>query len=97
MTCRNRERTLPVVKEIDKKMLHDLHLKRLYFLRNSRTSSALRRVAQESYYLHVYHTVAIEGNTMSIGQTRSFFLFFSFVFLSDLQICLGISMLFQYF
>uniref|UniRef100_A0A0R3S5L8 protein adenylyltransferase n=1 Tax=Elaeophora elaphi TaxID=1147741 RepID=A0A0R3S5L8_9BILA len=66
-----RARTLPIVEEIDKKMLRKLHKKRLYFLRIPKTNTALRRALRESYFLHIYHTVAIEGNTMSLGQTRS--------------------------
>lgn len=65
---------LPVVEEIDKEMLKKLREKRSYFLRIPKTSTALRRAMRESYFLHVYHTVAIEGNTMSLGQTRFFFL-----------------------
>uniref|UniRef100_A0A915PM24 protein adenylyltransferase n=1 Tax=Setaria digitata TaxID=48799 RepID=A0A915PM24_9BILA len=66
-----RAKTLPIVEEIDKEMLKKLHEKRSYFLRIPKTNSALRRAMRESYFLHVYHTVAIEGNTMSLGQTRS--------------------------
>ncbi|VDN17425.1 unnamed protein product [Gongylonema pulchrum] len=66
-----RAKTLPLVEEIDKEMLRKLEKKRSYFLHIPRTSTALRQVMRESYFLHVYHTVAIEGNTMSLGQTRS--------------------------
>ncbi|VDK76447.1 unnamed protein product [Onchocerca ochengi] len=66
-----RAKTLPIVEEIDKEMLKKLHEKRLYFLRIPKTNTALRRAMRESYFLHIYHTVAIEGNTMSLGQTRS--------------------------
>ncbi|MFH4973597.1 hypothetical protein AB6A40_000306 [Gnathostoma spinigerum] len=64
-------RTMPVVKEIDKEMLKELHEKRNYFHRISRDNAAVRRVMRDSYFMHIYHTVAIEGNTMSLGQTRS--------------------------
>ncbi|VDM47604.1 unnamed protein product [Toxocara canis] len=66
-----RARTLPLVEEIDKKMLRALHRKRAYFLRIPRNSSALKRAMRESYFMHIYHTVAIEGNTMTLVQTRS--------------------------
>ncbi|VDK76687.1 unnamed protein product [Litomosoides sigmodontis] len=66
-----RAKTLPIVEEIDKEMLRKLHEKRAYFLRIPKTNVALRRAMRESYFLHIYHTVAIEGNTMSLGQTRS--------------------------
>jgi len=32
---------------------------------------ALRRLKKELYYKHIYHTVAIEGNTLNLHQTRS--------------------------
>ncbi|VDN02542.1 unnamed protein product [Thelazia callipaeda] len=66
-----RARTLPAVEEIHKEMLRKLHEKLTYFLRIPKTSSSLRKAMKEFYFLHVYHTVAIEGNTMSLGQARS--------------------------
>uniref|UniRef100_A0A915AXL3 protein adenylyltransferase n=1 Tax=Parascaris univalens TaxID=6257 RepID=A0A915AXL3_PARUN len=66
-----RARTLPLVEEIDKKMLKALRRKRAYFLRIPRNSPSLKRAMRESYFMHVYHTVAIEGNTMTLVQTRS--------------------------
>lgn len=35
------------------------------------SNSALRRVKKESYFQHIYHSVGIEGNTMTLAQTRS--------------------------
>jgi len=32
----------------------------------------LRRMVQESYFRHIYHTTAMEGNTFTLSQTRSF-------------------------
>jgi len=32
----------------------------------------LRRMIQESYFRYIYHTAAIEGNTFTLSQTRSF-------------------------
>ncbi|KAG0723129.1 Adenosine monophosphate-protein transferase Fic [Chionoecetes opilio] len=34
------------------------------------TSAALRRIKKEAYYQHIYHTAGIEGNTMTLAQTR---------------------------
>ena len=31
----------------------------------------MRRAKKEAYFQYVYHTVAIEGNTMNLAQTRS--------------------------
>lgn len=32
---------------------------------------ALRRAKKEAYFAHIYHTNAIEGNTLTLAQTRS--------------------------
>ena len=34
------------------------------------SSAALRRIKKEAYYQHIYHTAGIEGNTMTLAQTR---------------------------
>ncbi|KAK0397783.1 hypothetical protein QR680_002268 [Steinernema hermaphroditum] len=66
-----RAKTLPLVEEIDNKMLQEIHRKHKYFLQIPRKNPALRRAMQESYFQYVYHTVALEGNTMSLVETRS--------------------------
>lgn len=68
---KHQRRTLPLVEEIDHKMLELLDRKREAFLKIPADDRALRRAKQEAYFQHVYHTVAIEGNTMSYLQTRS--------------------------
>ncbi|KAK6747026.1 hypothetical protein RB195_000333 [Necator americanus] len=65
-----RKKTLPLVNAMDAKLLNRIQKKRDEFARLPHTSS-LRRAMRESYFLHIYHTVAIEGNTLSLGQTRS--------------------------
>ncbi|RCN37541.1 tetratricopeptide repeat protein [Ancylostoma caninum] len=65
-----RKRTLPLVSAMDAKLLGRIQKKRDEFARLPHTSS-LKRAMRESYFLHIYHTVAIEGNTLSLGQTRS--------------------------
>lgn len=35
------------------------------------SNSALRRVKKEAYFQHIYHSVGIEGNTMTLAETRS--------------------------
>ncbi|CAI4229474.1 unnamed protein product [Auanema sp. JU1783] len=62
--------TLPVVSMKDRKMLEKIRSILDEFNELSHSPS-LRRAMRESYFLHVYHTVAIEGNTLSLGQTRS--------------------------
>lgn len=64
---------MPLVEEIDNQMLKKLHTKRAFFLRIPPTNSALRRAMRESYFLHIYHSVALEGNTMTLIQTRFYF------------------------
>ncbi|KAK6057478.1 hypothetical protein COOONC_05005 [Cooperia oncophora] len=64
------KRTLPLVSAMDAKLLRRIEAKRDQFARLPHTSS-LKRAMRESYFLHIYHTVAIEGNTLSLGQTRS--------------------------
>ncbi|KIH60784.1 tetratricopeptide repeat protein [Ancylostoma duodenale] len=65
-----RKKTLPLVSAMDAKLLGRIQKKRDEFARLPHTSS-LKRAMRESYFLHIYHTVAIEGNTLSLGQTRS--------------------------
>ncbi|EYC40866.1 hypothetical protein Y032_0593g411 [Ancylostoma ceylanicum] len=65
-----RKRTLPLVSAMDAKLLGRIQKKRDEFARLPHTAS-LKRAMRESYFLHIYHTVAIEGNTLSLGQTRS--------------------------
>uniref|UniRef100_A0A914D0I1 protein adenylyltransferase n=1 Tax=Acrobeloides nanus TaxID=290746 RepID=A0A914D0I1_9BILA len=66
-----RAKTLPLVEEIDNKMLKEIERKRERFLKIPRSNPAMRRAMKENYFQHVYHTVALEGNTMSLYQTRS--------------------------
>ncbi|EGT36299.1 hypothetical protein CAEBREN_29666 [Caenorhabditis brenneri] len=65
-----RARTTPLVSAIDRKMLKTVHDLRNEFA-HLQHSTALRRMMRETYFLYVYHTVAIEGNTLSLGQTRA--------------------------
>ncbi|OUC41519.1 tetratricopeptide repeat protein [Trichinella nativa] len=64
-------RTQPIVQEIDAEMMRILDQKRNKFLRIPRGSSGLRRAMREAYFSHIYHTVAMEGNTMNFVQTKS--------------------------
>merc|ERR1719193_1765210 len=67
----NRKRTAIRVEEIDQKVLRNIEKKKRLFLEIGEHSSALRRAKKEAYFQYVYHTVGIEGNTMSLQQTRS--------------------------
>ena len=65
-----KKRTLPLVEEIDQKHfdLIDSLLKEFYRIPD--TNPYLRRAKRDAYYLHIYHTNAIEGNTLSLRETR---------------------------
>ncbi|XP_013391494.1 adenosine monophosphate-protein transferase FICD homolog [Lingula anatina] len=67
----NRQRTLPLVQEIDQAQFNRIEKKREMFFRIPENHPGLRRMKKESYIHHIYHTVALEGNTMTLSQTRS--------------------------
>lgn len=59
-----------MVEKIDQQMLNAIDRKRSYFLQIPRHNPSLRRAMRDAYFAHVYHTVAIEGNSMNYIQTR---------------------------
>jgi hypothetical protein len=63
-------RTRPLVEDIDMRMLSAIDAKRAYFLGIPRMNAHMRRAMRDDYFAHVYHTVAIEGNSMNYIQTR---------------------------
>lgn len=68
---RNLRRTSDIVAEIDKKMFDAIDGKLAQFFEISESSRVFERARQEFYYLQIYHTTAIEGNTLSLEQMRS--------------------------
>ncbi|NXP95067.1 FICD transferase, partial [Passerina amoena] len=66
----NRGRTLPLVEEIDQRYFSIIDSKVKKVMAIPKGNSALRRVMEESYYHHIYHTVAIEGNTLTLSEIR---------------------------
>lgn len=66
----NRQRTLPIVEELDESRLNAIDVKRNHLINIPESDSALRRVKREAYFLHIYHTVGLEGNTMTLSETR---------------------------
>ncbi|KAG8596741.1 hypothetical protein GDO81_002039 [Engystomops pustulosus] len=66
----NRDRTLPLVEEINQRYFSIIDSKVKKVMSIPKGNSALRRVMEESYYHHIYHTVAIEGNTLSLSEIR---------------------------
>ncbi|KAB0394480.1 hypothetical protein E2I00_014501 [Balaenoptera physalus] len=66
----NRDRTLPLVEEIDQRYFSIIDSKVKKVMSIPKGNSALRRVMEETYYHHIYHTVAIEGNTLTLSEIR---------------------------
>ncbi|EDW76247.1 uncharacterized protein Dwil_GK14760 [Drosophila willistoni] len=67
----NRQRTADVVQTLDERRLASLDAKRAALSAIHEANSALRRAKKEAYFQHIYHSVGIEGNTMTLAQTRS--------------------------
>ncbi|KAA0716718.1 Adenosine monophosphate-protein transferase FICD [Triplophysa tibetana] len=66
----SRDRTLPLVEEIDQRYFGIIEGKVRRLMSIPKGNSALRRVMEETYYHHIYHTVAIEGNTLTLSEIR---------------------------
>lgn len=68
----NRKRTLPLVEEVDQTNFNRIERKRDTIIKIPDNHPGLRRMKKESYFRHIHHTTAIEGNTFTLSQTRSF-------------------------
>lgn len=66
-----RQRTATVVQNIDEERLKRLDEKRDLLAEVDVQSAAMRRATKEAYILHIYHSVGIEGNSMTLAETRS--------------------------
>nr|CAB3246148.1 adenosine monophosphate-protein transferase FICD-like [Phallusia mammillata] len=66
----NRKRTAPLVLEHDKNVFVEIDDKKKELYKYSSHHPTLRSAMKEFYYQHIYHTVAIEGNTMTLEQIR---------------------------
>jgi Fic family protein len=66
----NLKRAAPLVSKLDRAMFSELDtlLRRFYDI--PARNAALRRAKREAYFLHIYHSNAIEGNTLNLQQTR---------------------------
>ena len=67
----NRQRTSPIVEDIDHKRFSRVDQKRSLFYSVPSDHPAMRRAKEEAYFAHIYHSNAIEGNTLSLVQTRA--------------------------
>lgn len=66
----NLRRATPIVSKIDRQMLNTIDELLKLFYEIPSTSSALRHAKKEAYFMHIYHSNAIEGNTLNLHQTR---------------------------
>jgi len=66
-----RRRTLPLVEKIDQRNFDRVSKKMKQLSQISRHNPGLRRAKIEAYIQHIYHTNAMEGNTMTLMQTRA--------------------------
>jgi len=66
-----RRRTLPLVEEIDQRNFDRVSTKQQQLNKIDRRNSGLKRAKVEAYIQHIYHTNAMEGNTMNLAQTRA--------------------------
>lgn len=67
----NRMRTATIVESLDQERLGRLDAKRDALSGIHESNAALRRAKKEAYFQNIYHSVGIEGNTMTLSQTRS--------------------------
>uniref|UniRef100_A0A3Q2XS52 Protein adenylyltransferase FICD n=1 Tax=Hippocampus comes TaxID=109280 RepID=A0A3Q2XS52_HIPCM len=66
----SRDLTLPLLQEIDQRHFGIIDSKVRRLMSIPKGNSALRRVMEETYYHHIYHTVAIEGSTLTLSEIR---------------------------
>ncbi|GFG33997.1 hypothetical protein Cfor_04864 [Coptotermes formosanus] len=66
----NRQRTSQIVEDMDRSNLRRIDDKRDTLSNIPDSSSSFCRAKKEAYFQHIYHTVGIEGNTMTLSQTR---------------------------
>lgn len=66
----NLKRASPLVNKLDRIMLDRLDNLLTKFYEIPATSSALKHAKREAYFMHIYHSNAIEGNTLNLHQTR---------------------------
>ncbi|XP_044256971.1 protein adenylyltransferase Fic [Tribolium madens] len=66
----NHKRTSPVVDRLDLELFKSIDKKKDY-LKKQFDSYNFETLKKQAYYLHIYHTVGIEGNTMTVEQLRT--------------------------
>ncbi|KAF5402000.1 Adenosine monophosphate-protein transferase FICD [Paragonimus heterotremus] len=68
---RSKGRLMPLVEEIDQRRFNIIDFKVRRFYQIPETNPGLRHAKLEHYFKHIYHSNAIEGNTLTLAQTRS--------------------------
>lgn len=66
----NRQRTVQLVEQLDLQMFQNIDAKRDMLKNVPETDTLFNKFKKQAYYLHIYHTVGIEGNTLTIEQLR---------------------------
>ena len=66
----NRKRTAPVVAEHDQRRFAQIDAKKKELYKYSTHHPNLRAAMKEFYYEHIYHTIALEGNTLSLEEIK---------------------------
>lgn len=66
----NRKRTAELVDKHDLEIFRNIDMKRDMLKSIQERNPAFEAVKKQAFYLHVYHTVGIEGNTMTLEETR---------------------------
>lgn len=64
-------RTEAIVASKDYKQLEAIDVKKIQLSHIPDTYPALKRIQNEAYFYHIHHTVAIEGNSMTVNEIRS--------------------------
>ena len=66
----NLKRASPLVTKLDRQLLDELDILLKKFYDIPVKSEALRRAKRDAYFMHIYHSNAIEGNSLNLQQTR---------------------------
>ncbi|KAK5643753.1 hypothetical protein RI129_007598 [Pyrocoelia pectoralis] len=67
----NRKRSANLVDKFDLELFKLIDKKRDLLQEKQKTNTFYKAMKRKAYYLHIYHTVAIEGNTLTLDQLVS--------------------------
>lgn len=65
----NRARTAPLVEGLDYQLFKDIDERKDYLINQIKVDGFVS-MKNQAFYLHIYHTVGIEGNTMTVEQLK---------------------------